>query len=110
MRTYAIYALAAFCEIAGCFSFWAWLKMGKSVVWIAPGIITLALFAFLLTLVDAPGAGRVYAGYGAIYIASSIVWLWLVEKQAPDWADIGGAAICLIGAAVIMFGRGRIVS
>jgi len=105
MKTYLIYALAAAAEIAGCYAFWAWLKLGRSAIWVAPGMISLALFAYLLTLVDASNAGRAYAAYGAIYIAASIAWLWLVEKQAPDWADLTGAAVCLAGAAIIMFGR-----
>jgi small multidrug resistance family-3 protein len=63
------------------------------------------LFAYLLTLVDASNAGRAYAAYGAIYIAASIVWLRLVEKPMPDGADLIGASVCLVGAAIIMFGR-----
>ncbi len=105
MKTYLIYALAAAAEIAGCYAFWAWLKLGRSAIWVVPGMISLALFAYLLTLVEASNAGRAYAAYGAIYIAASIAWLWLVEKQTPDWADLTGAAVCLAGAAIIMFGR-----
>lgn len=105
MKTYLIYACAAVAEIAGCYAFWTWLKLGGSAWWTLPGVASLALFAYLLTLVDASNAGRAYAAYGAIYIASSIVWLWLVEKQPPDRADLVGAGVCLLGAAIIMFGR-----
>ncbi|WP_140984676.1 YnfA family protein [Asticcacaulis tiandongensis] len=105
MKVYLIYALAAVAEITGCYAFWAWLKLGRTPLWIGPGLISLALFAYLLTLVDASNAGRAYAAYGAIYIAAAIVWLWLVETQAPDWADLTGTAVCLVGAAIIMFGR-----
>lgn len=105
IKNYLIYVLAALAEIAGCFSFWAWLKLGKSAYWTVPGLVSLGLFAYLLTLVDASNAGRAYAAYGAIYIAASIMWLWLVEKQTPDWADLVGAAVCIAGAAIIMFGR-----
>lgn len=66
---------------------------------------SLVLFAYLLTLVEASNAGRAYAAYGAIYIVASIVWLWLVERQTPDWADLVGASICIAGATIIMFGR-----
>ena len=65
--TGVIYAMAALAEIAGCFAFWAWIKLGRSAWWIAPGMIALALFAFLLTRVDADAAGRAYAAYGGVY-------------------------------------------
>jgi len=99
-----IYVLAALAEIAGCFAFWAWLKLGRSPLWIAPGMISLALFAYLLTRVDSSAAGRAYAAYGGVYIAASITWLWLVEGKAPDRWDLVGMAICLVGAAVILMG------
>ena len=99
-----IYVLAALAEIAGCFAFWAWLKLGRSPLWIAPGMISLALFAFLLTRVDSSAAGRAYAAYGGVYIAASITWLWLVEGKAPDRWDLIGMGMCLAGAAVILMG------
>jgi small multidrug resistance family-3 protein len=99
-----IYVLAALAEIAGCFAFWAWLKLGRSPLWIAPGMISLALFAFLLTRVDSSAAGRAFAAYGGVYIAASITWLWLVEGKAPDRWDLVGMGICLVGAAVILMG------
>lgn len=104
MHTFALYLAAAIAEIAGCFSFWAWLRLGKSAWWLAPGVLSLAAFAYLLTLIDSPAAGRVYAAYGGVYIASSLAWLWLAEGVEPDHWDISGAAICLVGAAVIIAG------
>lgn len=100
---YGIYFAAALAEIAGCFSFWAWLRMGKSALWVAPGMLSLALFAFLLTLIPAQAAGRAYAAYGGIYIAASIAWLWAMEGQRPDRFDVTGALVCLIGTAIILF-------
>lgn len=102
MQTIAAYIGAALAEIAGCFAFWAWLRLGKLVWWILPGLVSLAVFAWLLTLVDSSAAGRAYAAYGGVYIASSLVWLWLVEGVAPDQWDITGAIICLVGAAIII--------
>lgn len=95
---------AALMEIAGCFAFWAWLKLDKSALWLIPGIAALALFAYLLTLVESPFAGRAYAAYGGVYIASALAWGWLVERQRPDQWDIIGVVICLVGMAVILFG------
>jgi small multidrug resistance family-3 protein len=102
--TWVYFALAAVAEIAGCFAFWAWLRLGKSPLWLLPGMASLALFAFLLTRVDSDAAGRAYASYGGVYILSSVLWLWVVEHRSPDRWDILGAGICLIGAAVILFG------
>ncbi len=101
--TLAIYLLAALAEIAGCFAVWAWMRLGASMLWLVPGILSLAAFAWLLTLAPSDFAGRAYAAYGGIYIAASLVWLWAVEKQRPDAWDLSGAAICLAGAAVILF-------
>lgn len=102
--TFLIYAGAALAEIAGCFSFWAWLRLGKSPLWLAPGMVSLALFAYLLTLAPSDAAGRAYAAYGGVYIAASLLWLWLAESQRPDRWDFAGAAVCLAGAAIILFG------
>ena len=100
----AAYIGAAVAEIAGCFAFWAWLRLDQSVWWVLPGLVSLALFAALLTLVDGAFAGRTYAAYGGVYIASSLAWLWLIEGMRPDRWDLAGATICLIGAALIIAG------
>ena len=104
MKTFGWYLLAAFSEIAGCFAFWAWLRQGKSMLWVVPGVFSLILFALALTRVDATAAGRAYAAYGGVYILSSLAWLWQAEGVRPDRWDVIGAAICLSGAAVIIFG------
>lgn len=98
------YLLAAGAEIAGCFAFWAWLRLDRSPLWLIPGMACLALFAWFLTKVEADAAGRAYAAYGGVYIACALVWLWLVEHRAPDRWDLIGAAVCLVGAAIILFG------
>jgi len=103
-RTALIYIGAAFAEIAGCFAFWAWLRLEKSPLWLIPGMASLAAFAFLLTRIDAAFAGRTYAAYGGVYILSSLLWLWSIEGQRPDRWDTLGSAIALLGAAVILFG------
>ena len=100
--TYLIYAAAALAEITGCFAFWSWLKLDKSPLWLAPGMVSLALFAWLLTLIPVDAAGRAYAAYGGVYIAASILWLWLVEGQRPDRWDLTGLAVCLVGSAIIL--------
>jgi small multidrug resistance family-3 protein len=99
-----IYALAALCEIAGSFAFWAVFRLHLSSLWLAPGLMLLASFAWLLTRIDAAAAGRAFAAYGGVYIAASLVWLWLFERQAPDHWDLAGAFFSLAGAAIILFG------
>lgn len=104
MRSFLFYAAAALAEIAGCFSFWAWLRLGKPVWWLFPGVASLMLFAWALTFVESDAAGRAYASYGGVYIAASLLWLWSVEGARPDRWDVTGALICLIGAGIILFG------
>jgi small multidrug resistance family-3 protein len=100
----ALYALAAVAEIAGCFAFWAWLRLGRSALWVAPGMASLVVFAGLLTRVDADFAGRAYAAYGGIYVLASLAWLGVVEGRAPDRWDAAGGALCIVGALVILLG------
>jgi len=101
--TAILYTAAALAEIAGCFAFWSWLRLGKSAWWLVPGTLSLVAFAYLLTLVDTGAAGRAFAAYGGVYIAASLAWLWLVEGLRPDRWDVIGAAICVVGAIVILF-------
>lgn len=84
MTTIFIYAGAAIAEIVGCFAVWAWMRQEASALWLVPGLVSLVIFAWLLTLAPSDFAGRAYAAYGGVYIAASLVWLWTVEKQRPD--------------------------
>ena len=97
------YIVAAIAEIAGCYAFWAWLRLGKSIWWLVPGSLALCLFAYVLTLVETEHAGRAYAAYGGVYIIAAIGWLWMVEGTRPDRWDLFGAAICLAGAMIIIY-------
>lgn len=98
------YGAAALAEIAGCFAFWAVLRLDRSPAWLLPGVASLCLFAWLLTLVETGQAGRAYAAYGGVYIAAAVAWLWLAEGVRPDRWDLIGAATCLAGAAIILGG------
>ena len=104
MATVGWYAIAALGEIAGCFAFWAWLRLGKSAWWTLPGIACLLLFAFAIARIDASHAGRAFAAYGGVYILASILWLWAAERQMPDRWDVIGSGIALAGAAIILWG------
>lgn len=104
LSSLGLFALAALAEIAGCFAFWAWARLGKSALWLGPGVLALVLFAWVLTRAESDFAGRAYAAYGGIYILASLVWLWAVEGQVPQLRDLTGAALCLAGAALILSG------
>ncbi|MCZ6512975.1 MAG: YnfA family protein [Nitrospinae bacterium] len=104
MPSFILYSAAAVAEIGGCFAFWAWLRLGRSIYWVLPGLVSLIVFALLLTRVEAMFAGRAFAAYGGVYIAASVLWLWVVEGQRPDRWDVLGSVICLVGAAIILLG------
>ena len=104
MATFLLFAITALAEIAGCFAFWAWLKLDRSPLWLAPGVACLIAFAWLLTLVPSDAAGRAFAAYGGVYICASLIWMALVEKTPPDRWDILGGLVCLVGAGLILFG------
>ena len=104
MLNYLWFFLAALFEIGGCYAFWMWLRMGKSAWWVVPGLLSLSLFALLLTRVEAAYAGRAYAAYGGVYIVASLLWLAGVERTRPLLSDWLGAGICLLGATIILLG------
>ena len=104
MTSLFIYICAAIAEIAGCFAFWAWLRLDRSAFWLVPGVSSLVLFAWLLTRINSDFAGRAYAAYGGIYISASLLWLWTIESQRPDRWDVIGSVVCLTGAAIIILG------
>ena len=101
-RALGLYLLAALAEIAGCFAAWAVLREGRSAWWLLPGLASLAVFALLLARIEAPFAGRAYAAYGGVYIAASLAWMAAVEGARPDRFDLLGAALCVLGAGVIL--------
>ena len=103
MAVLPIYVAAALAEIAGCFAFWAWLRLDKSILWVPVGMLCLAIFAYLLTLAETEAAGRAYAAYGGVYIAASLGWLWFAEGFRPDRFDVAGGTVALAGAAIIYF-------
>ncbi len=94
-----LFALTAFAEIGGCYLVFLWTKGARSVSLLVGAALLLGLFAWLLSF--HPLAGRAYAAYGGVYVASAVVWGWLVEKQSPDRWDLLGATICMLGTATI---------
>ena len=102
LKTLALFAATAVAEIVGCYLPWLWLRQGKTVWLLVPAALSLALFAWLLTLHPA-AAGRVYAAYGGVYIAVALLWLWVVDGIRPSVWDITGSLVALAGMGIIMF-------
>ena len=102
MTTFILFAVTAIAEIVGCYLPYRWLREGGSPWLLVPAGISLAAFAWLLTLHPA-AAGRTYAAYGGVYISAAIIWLWAVEGIRPTGWDWLGAILTLGGMAVIAF-------
>ena len=102
LQTLLLFTLTALAEIVGCYLPWLWLKQGKPAWLLVPAAASLALFAWLLTLHDTAGAGRVYAAYGGVYIGVALAWLWAVDGIRPTAWDVAGVLVALAGMAVIM--------
>lgn len=100
LRLAALFAVTALAEIVGCYLPWLVLKQGKSLLLLLPAALSLALFAWLLTL-HPTAAGRTYAAYGGMYIAVALLWLRFVDGIALTRWDIAGAGVALVGMAVI---------
>lgn len=102
LKTLGLFTLTALAEILGCYLPYLWLREGKSILLLVPAALSLALFAWLLTL-HPTAAGRVYAAYGGVYIFVAILWLWQVDGIKPTLWDIIGTLVALSGMAIIMF-------
>ncbi|WP_425316082.1 YnfA family protein [Stutzerimonas chloritidismutans] len=102
LNTLGLFVITAIAEIVGCYLPYLWLKQGKSIWLLLPAALSLALFAWLLSL-HPTAAGRVYAAYGGVYVGVALVWLWLVDGVRPTWWDLLGCAVAMLGMTIIMF-------
>lgn len=102
LKTFLLFIVTAVAEILGCYLPYLWLKKGGSVWLLLPAAVSLAVFAWLLSL-HPTAAGRVYAAYGGVYIAVALGWLWLVDGIRPTTWDVVGVAVALAGMSIIMF-------
>ncbi|MDN3545522.1 MAG: YnfA family protein [Roseateles asaccharophilus] len=102
LKTLALFLVTAVAEIVGCYLPYLWLKHGKSAWLLLPAALSLALFAWLLTL-HPTASGRVYAAYGGVYVFTALGWLWLVDGIRPTSWDLIGGLVALAGMAIIMF-------
>jgi small multidrug resistance family-3 protein len=103
VRSIALFVLAAVAEIGGAWLVWQGWREHRGVVWIAAGILALGAYGFVATFQPDPHFGRILAAYGGIFVAGSLAWGVLVDGFRPDRWDLIGAALCLVGVAVIMY-------
>ncbi|WP_040474370.1 YnfA family protein [Marinobacter algicola] len=103
LKTVGLFLVTALAEIVGCYLPYLWLREGKTIWLLVPGALSLAAFAWLLSL-HLTAAGRVYAAYGGVYIFMAILWLWAVDGVKPTAWDLVGSVVALVGMAIIMFG------
>ncbi|ANG63111.1 hypothetical protein A8C75_11930 [Marinobacterium aestuarii] len=102
LKTVSLFFLTALAEIVGCYLPYLWLREGKSIWLLVPAVLSLAAFAWLLSL-HPQAAGRVYAAYGGVYVCMAILWLWAVDGIRPTVWDFMGSGVALLGMAIIMF-------
>lgn len=102
-QTGVLFVVTALAEITGCCLPYLWLRKEQSPWLLCPAAISLALFAWLLTI-HPVASGRVYAAYGGVYITVALGWLWAVDGIRPHPSDWIGVAFCLAGMAIIMLG------
>lgn len=100
LKILALFVVTALAEIIGCYLPWLVLTQGRPRWLLIPAAVSLALFAWLLTL--HPGAaGRIYAAYGGVYVAIALLWLWRIDRIPLTRWDLVGSTVCLAGMAII---------
>jgi small multidrug resistance family-3 protein len=102
-KSIVLFVVAALAEIGGAWLVWQGWREHRGVVWIAAGVLALGAYGFVATFQPDPHFGRILAAYGGVFVAGSLAWGMVVDKFRPDGWDYLGAAICLVGVAVIMY-------
>jgi small multidrug resistance family-3 protein len=103
LKAFVLFVMTAVAEIVGCYLPYLWLRKNGSPLLLIPALLSLGIFAWLLTL-HPSAAGRVYAAYGGVYICVAIAWLWLVDGVRPNVWDLCGMAVSLAGMVIIVLG------
>jgi small multidrug resistance family-3 protein len=103
LRSLSLFVLAAVAEIGGAWLVWQGVREHRGVAWIGAGIAALGAYGFVATLQDESHFGRILAAYGGIFVAGSLAWAMVADGFKPDRYDLSGAALCLVGVAVIMY-------
>jgi len=106
-RTLALFVATAVAEIVGCYLPYLYLRRAASPWLLVPAAMSLGVFAWLLSMHPALGAGRAYAAYGGVYVAVAVLWMWRIEGTRPDRWDLIGAGVALLGMSIIAFAPRR---
>ena len=104
LKSVVLFLVAGLFEIGGGYLVWQWWRNNASFLIGAFGGLVLFLYGIVPTY-QPDHFGRVYAAYGGWFVVLSILWGWGVDRIAPDRYDIVGAAVCLVGVAIIMYAR-----
>ncbi|MBC7920584.1 MAG: YnfA family protein [Ferruginibacter sp.] len=102
LKSMGLFVTAGLLEIGGGYLIWLWMREGKPAWMGLLGAVLLTLYGVVATRQPAD-FGRVYAAYGGIFIALSILWGWRVDGVTPDQYDLVGGMIALLGVAVMMY-------
>jgi len=102
-RSMVLFLLAALAEIGGAWLVWQGVREHRGPGFVGAGILALGAYGFVATFQPDPHFGRVLAAYGGVFVAGSLAWGMLVDGFRPDRFDLFGAALCLLGVAVIMY-------
>jgi small multidrug resistance family-3 protein len=102
-KSISLFALAALAEIGGAWLVWQGVREHRGVAWVGLGVAALAAYGFVATLQPDAHFGRILAAYGGVFVAGSLAWGMALDGFRPDRWDLAGAAVCLIGVAVIMY-------
>ncbi len=102
-RSVLLFALAALAEIGGAWLVWQGLRESKGLLWIGAGMLALGTYGVVISLQPEAHFGRIMAAYGGVFVAGALAWGVVVDGFRPDRWDVVGAAICLLGVAVIMY-------
>ena len=103
VKSILLFVVAAVAEIGGAWLIWQGVREHRGLLWIGAGVVALGLYGFVATLQPDANFGRILAAYGGVFVAGSLAWGMVVDKFRPDRWDLIGAAICLVGVAVIMY-------
>ncbi|MGC4869343.1 YnfA family protein [Micromonospora sp. DT53] len=103
LRSLMLFALAALAEIGGAWLVWQGWREQRGLWWIAAGVVALGCYGFVATFQPDANFGRILAAYGGVFVAGSLGWAMVVDGFRPDRWDVTGAALCLLGVAVIMY-------
>jgi small multidrug resistance family-3 protein len=102
LSTLGLFLFASLLEICGGYLIWKVLRDHKRKIFGLIGALILFSYGIIMTLQPA-SFGKVYATYGGIFVVSSIIWGYWVDKKKPDRFEIIGSVIVLIGVAVIFY-------